>query len=155
MVVSLEVIYVILVILFLWTLAITILLWQNITHYNKLVKGTGTKSLKEVLERILNGLGVAHKRIDELVLQCAKIEKDGLFHAQKIGLVRFNPFKDTGGDQSFALAILDGNDNGLVISSLHGRTGSRWYAKTVTLGKGKEHELSEEELKAIKQAKES
>lgn len=144
-------IYIIVALLFLWLITLTIFLWQSILHYNKLTRGTG-KSLKEILEKLLESQELSKKRIDELARTCDKIEKDGLFHAQKIGLVRFNPFKDTGGDQSFALALLDGNDNGVVISSLHSRVGSRWYAKTVVSGKGSEHELSEEELKAIKQA---
>lgn len=119
------------------------------------MKGVGgrAQNLREVLEKLLENMAVSQKSIDELVARCDKIENDGLFHTQKIGLVRFNPFKDTGGDQSFVLAILDGNDNGIVISSLHGRTGSRWYAKTIVAGRGKEHDLSNEEEKVIKQAK--
>lgn len=73
-------------------------------------------------------------------------------HIQKIGLLRFNPFHDTGGDQSFILALLDSHDTGVVISSLHTRTGTRWYAKGVLSGRGQEHELSNEEQKAIKSA---
>ena len=72
---------------------------------------------------------------------------------QKIGLLRFNPFKDTGGDQSFVLALLDNNDTGIVISALYSRLGTRWYAKKVAEGKGLEHELSDEEKKAISEAR--
>ena len=55
---------------------------------------------------------------------------------QRIGLVRFNPFEDTGGNQSFALALLDAHGNGLVVSSLHSRTGTRVYGKAITGGRG-------------------
>ncbi len=82
-----------------------------------------------------------------------KIHKDGLLHIQKVGLVRFNPFKDTGGDQSFILSLIDGKDTGVVISGLYSRSGTRWYAKRIVEGKGVEYELSEEEKKAIKEAK--
>ena len=51
---------------------------------------------------------------------------------QRVGLVRFNPFEDTGGNQSFALALLDAEGNGWVLSSLHARTGTRVYAKPIT-----------------------
>ncbi|MCL5432874.1 MAG: DUF4446 family protein, partial [Patescibacteria group bacterium] len=98
-------------------------------------------------------IGLAKKDIDNLAARCDKIDNDGLFHIQKIGLVRFNPFKDTGGDQSFVLALLDNNDTGIVISSLYSRTGMRWYAKRIVLGKGLEHDLSDEEKGAIKEAK--
>ena len=82
-----------------------------------------------------------------------KINKDGQSHIQKIGLVRFNPFKDTGGDQSFILALVDAQDTGVVISSLHTRTGTRWYAKGVVRGKGVEYDLSDDEIKALRGAR--
>ncbi|PJC28376.1 hypothetical protein CO054_00495 [Candidatus Shapirobacteria bacterium CG_4_9_14_0_2_um_filter_39_11] len=71
----------------------------------------------------------------------------------KIGLVRFNPFPGTGGDQSFCLSILDGEGSGLVISSLHSRETTRIYAKPVKKGKAAGYELSTEEKQAIKNAK--
>jgi hypothetical protein len=70
---------------------------------------------------------------------------------QHIGLVRFNPFDDTGSDQSFAIALLDDRRDGIVISSLHGRANTRIFAKPVTDG-GSPHHLSEEESEAIRVA---
>ncbi|MGH2476204.1 MAG: DUF4446 family protein, partial [Candidatus Limnocylindrales bacterium] len=70
---------------------------------------------------------------------------------QRVGLVRFNPFEDTGGNQSFALALLDSDGNGWVLSSLHARSGTRVYAKVITGGRA-EGALSEEESAAVKQA---
>ena len=72
---------------------------------------------------------------------------------QHIGLVRYNPFEEAGGDQSFALALLDRLGNGVVISSLHGRTTTRFYVKAVKAGQPV-LSLSEEEAMALKQAKE-
>jgi len=77
---------------------------------------------------------------------------DSQFYIQKIGLVRFNPFNDTGGDQSFILALIDAEESGVVISGLHTRNGTRWYAKKISNGHGVEHELSNDEVKAIKSA---
>jgi hypothetical protein len=71
---------------------------------------------------------------------------------QKVGFVRFNPFGDTGGSISFVLALLDADNNGFVVSSLHGREGNRVYAKEVTKGTSKS-QLTEEEIDAIKSAK--
>jgi hypothetical protein len=68
--------------------------------------------------------------------------------------VRFNPFADTGGDQSFALALLDAKGNGVVVSSLHTRTATRFYAKPVA-GGASTLSLSDEEVRALKQAMES
>jgi hypothetical protein len=66
-------------------------------------------------------------------------------------MIRFNPFEDMGGEHSFALALLDKNDNGIVMSSLHGRENTRMYAKEVIDGKSKQ-QLSKEEEKVLKEA---
>jgi hypothetical protein len=70
-------------------------------------------------------------------------------HVQHLTLKRFNPFGDTGGDQSFILAILDGNKDGVVITSLHSRENTRFYVKSVEGGVGIDHPLSDEEQKII------
>ncbi len=70
----------------------------------------------------------------------------------KVGIVRFNPFKDLGGDQSFSVAFLDGENTGVVISSLHTREGNRVYSKPVEKGKAVKYPLTEEEKKAIRRA---
>ncbi|HEY4767363.1 MAG TPA: DUF4446 family protein, partial [Candidatus Limnocylindria bacterium] len=72
---------------------------------------------------------------------------------QHVGLVRFNPFEDTGSDQSFAIALLDGRRDGIVISSLHGRGQTRVFAKPVEGGESR-HSLSDEEAQAIRIASE-
>jgi len=68
-----------------------------------------------------------------------------------VGLVRFNPFEDTGGNQSFALALTDATGNGFVVSSLHTRTGTRVYAKAIADGRS-DGALSEEETEALRRA---
>lgn len=138
-----------------WLLIITILLWKALSHYNKLGKGLTEKNFKSIIENLLRDVSVSKKDIEYLKSYCDKIQKDGVLHIQKIGLVRFNPFKDTGGDQSFILSLADGNDTGVIISGLYARTGTRWYAKKVIKGKSAEHDLSEEEKRALKEARPS
>jgi hypothetical protein len=58
---------------------------------------------------------------------------------QRIGVVRFNPFEDTGSNQSFALALLDARGNGVVISSLHSRQATRVYLKQISGGEARPH----------------
>jgi len=140
-------------IIFLWLIIITAFLWNTLSHYNKLGKGLTDKNFKSLIESLLRDVGVAKKDIDFLKAYCDKVQKEGLLHIQKIGLVRFNPFKDTGGDQSFILSLVDGNDTGVIISGLYARSGTRWYAKRIVKGKSAEHDLSEEEKKALKEAK--
>ncbi len=72
---------------------------------------------------------------------------------RKMGLIRYNPFKDGGGDQSFSLALLEDYDNGFVLTSIYTNEGVRVFIKPVSKGESK-YQLSEEELQAIKKAKE-
>ena len=137
----------------LWLLVLTGILYRVMSRYNALSHGVTKQNLSSLLEKILSEIDLSRKEAQEVIRRCDKIEEESILHAQKIGLLRFNPFSDTGGDQSFILAILNGKDDGVLLSSLHGRTGTRWYAKRVKEGKGLEHELSSEEKLAIKQAK--
>lgn len=137
-----------------WSLILSGVLLRTLSHYNKLTRGITNKGLKAVLENILKDVGQGKKDIDHLNKYCDTIQKEGLFHTQKIGLLRFNPFKDTGGDQSFILSLVDGNDTGVIISGLYSRSGTRWYAKRVVKGIPLEHELSKEEKTALKMASE-
>lgn len=71
---------------------------------------------------------------------------------QKVSLIRYNPYQNTGGDQSFSVALLDGTGDGIVISSLHSRAGTRVFAKSVKQGKQDQIELSNEERQVIDKA---
>lgn len=133
-----------------WLLALTFFFWRILAHYNKLTKGVNNKSLRNILEDLLKEVDLNKKDIDYLKQYSLRLEKDGLLHIQRVGLLRFNPFKDTGGDQSFILSLVDADNTGVIISGLYSRSGTRWYAKKVLKGKGVEHELSEEEEKALK-----
>ncbi|OGH15823.1 MAG: hypothetical protein A3C22_01945 [Candidatus Levybacteria bacterium RIFCSPHIGHO2_02_FULL_37_10] len=142
-------------IIFLWLFIISYFLWKALVHYNKLGKGLTDKNFKTIMENLLKDTQAGKKDINYLKSYCDKIQRDGLLHIQKIGLVRFNPFKDTGGDQSFILSLIDGNDTGVIISGLYARSGTRWYAKKVVNGKSAEHALSDEEKRALREAKPS
>ena len=140
-------------VIFVWLLALTIFFWRILQHYNRLTKGVSSKSLKTILEELLQDVELHKKDIEYLKEYSLKLERDGLLHIQKVGLIRFNPFKDTGGEQSFILSLIDGKDTGVIISALYSRSGTRWYAKKVVEGKGVEYELSEEEKRVLKEAK--
>lgn len=135
-----------------WITVLSIFLWRTVSHYNNLTKGSNNKNLRLILDSLLKQMATAKTDIENLKERYDRIEKDSTKHIQKIGLLRFNPFKDTGGDQSFILSLVDKNDTGVIISGLYSRSGTRWYAKRIKEGKALEHELSEEEKKAIKEA---
>ncbi len=69
------------------------------------------------------------ERVQELDGLARGLERSGRRHMQRVGFLRFNPFRDAGGDQSFALALADGEGNGFVVSSLHSRDVTRVYGK--------------------------
>lgn len=148
-----TILWVISVISLVWLIILTFIVITYKRHYDLLIKDATSDSLTSLLERVLGDLQLTKKDIASLTTQYDRIEKEGSLHIQKIGLVRFNPFKDTGGDQSFILSLLDAHHNGIVISGLYSRSGMRWYAKQVVDSKGAEHELSAEEVKAIQSAK--
>lgn len=147
-------VYVILLILGIWLLTLSFFLYRFITLFNKLSKGVEVTDLKKVLEKILvkgeanaNEIKILGKRVN-------LIEEDGKLHIQKIGLIRFNPFKELGGDHSFSMAILDSHDSGIIITSLHTRDRTRVYMKDIKKGKSG-FELSSEEKKALVDAQRS
>lgn len=109
--------------------------------------------MTSILDKLVREYNLAKKDITSLQVRITTLEDNTLTNIQKIGLMRFNPFHDTGGEQSFILALLDAHNSGVIISGLYARSGMRWYIKKVMEGKGIEHELSEEEKKAIETAK--
>lgn len=142
-------IYIFIFAIIIWLAVVSYYLYKTVAHYNKLIQYTDKKSLTEVLDKIFIKLSDNKKHIDGLKDELSKLKLENVVHIQKVGLLRFNPFKDTGGDQSFVLAILDSENTGVVLTSLHNRGITRWYAKKVKQGKGIDHQLSEEEKKAI------
>lgn len=116
-----------------------------------LFAGKNAKSLETTLLEQIRHSKKMSQEIQELYDICEKIHKIaslGLYH---VGVIRFNPFRDVGGDQSFAVALLDSQKNGVVFSSLFGKTGVRVYAKPVKKGKGHpKYQLTQEEQEAIR-----
>jgi len=139
--------------LIVWVIALTVLLIQTMLHYRKLTKNITKKDLKSVLSEILNNVNLNQKQLEKLDSALTDARNSMKTHIQKIGFVRFNPFPQTGGDQSFCLALLDEKNSGFVLSSLHSRDITRFYAKTVKNGKGDGYDLSKEEGQAVSRAK--
>lgn len=117
----------------------------------KLTKDNKGSNLVKVLEKILKTQDQNSLDLDLIRKEVQKLEEDGKFHVQKVGVVRFNPFKEIGGDHSFSLAFLDAKDSGVIMTCLHTRERTRVYVKAMKKGKSG-HELSDEEKKALKEA---
>lgn len=136
-------------------LMVSLYLFVQMTKVKKKLKvffqGGQATDLEGVLAREIKELKKAQTDIKELFKSSKVLEKMAQESIQKVGVIRFNPFKETGGDQSFAIALLDKKDNGLVISSLFSREGTRVYSKPIKTGQS-EYPLSQEEEKALRQA---
>jgi len=149
-----NLVYIVLIFFGIWLIVISLFLFRFIALFNKLTKGMEVTDLKKVLEKILSRGDENTGEIKTLNNRLNQLEEDGKFHIQKIGLVRFNPFKELGGDHSFSMAILDSHDSGIVITSLHTRDRTRVYMKDIKKGKSN-FDLSTEEKKAFTNAQRS
>ena len=105
------------------------------------------KNLKEVLSYLKD----TEKNLEKLSDEIENLKRESKFSIRKVGMIRFNPFSEVGGDQSFSLALLDDNNNGLVMTSLYTRAGNQVYGKPIKGGLS-EYSLSGEELRAIEKA---
>lgn len=119
---------------------------------DQLTGGVEEGDLESVLGQHLETVHQVGRDLDELTARMAIIESSARHHYAHQGLVRYNPFADTGGNQSFALALLDESEDGVIVTSLHSRTGTRMYAKAVNGGKA-DTSLSTEEQEAIDEAR--
>ncbi len=136
-----------------WNLTLHWQVWQTTKKIRLMFKGKEVADLEGVIFEQIKRLRQNEKNLKELEKFCKNLEKIAQKSIQKTGVVRFNPFKDMGGDQSFSIALLDAQDSGLVISSLFTREGTRIYTKPIEQGSSK-YPLTEEEKEAIEQARE-
>ena len=130
-----------------------LLVYYYKTHkkFDELLEKGKIKDFKDILLSQKEKNSNLENQLKEVFLKIESLEDVLGRTIQKTGIVRFNPFSDIGGNQSFAIALLDEKNNGFVISSLFVKEGNRVYAKAVKQGKS-EHLLSGEEIEAIDRA---
>ncbi len=135
-----------------WLFIVTFYLLRNAKRIKRITQGTKATNLDQILVNILARQDQETKQIAQIVSKFTEIDKRQKIFFTKHALIRFNPFEDTGGDQSFAISLLDGENNGIVISSLHSRTQTRLYAKQVMHAKPTTHPFSKEEKEVVEKA---
>ncbi len=109
-------------------------------------------ALDRILSAQMGRLDGLTNELQALASRTRGVEAQGRRAIQSIGLVRFNPFEDTGSNQSFAVALLDADANGVILSSLHSRQSTRMYLKAISGGRC-EAALSSEEEQALQEAR--
>jgi hypothetical protein len=120
-------------------------------EYKALVAGTSGGDLEQILHDHMDQVRATSQRLEELEALAHQTDLASRRSLQWLGVLRFNPFDEVGGDQSFALALVDGYGNGVVVSSLHMRDVTRVYAKPLKKWEA-EHHLTDEEKQAIANA---
>ncbi len=121
-------------------------------HYRALTAGTDGGNLEAVLEAHVRDVRAMAAKAQEADALARSLERASRSHLQRVGFLRFNPFRDAGGDQSFTAALADQDGNGLVISSLHSRDVTRVYGKPLAAWESA-YPLTDEEQQAILKAK--
>ena len=122
------------------------------TSYSKFMNKLGNgNSIEEILKEYIKRVEKVEAKNEEIISYCKVIDENIKRCTQKIGIVRYNAFKDVGSDLSFTLAILDDYNNGVVLNGIYARDSSNIYAKPVENGQSK-YVLSNEEKEAIYKA---
>ena len=121
---------------------------KYISFMNKLGNGN---NLDEMLKKYLEDVKNIKNDNSQIKSYCTKLDKDISMCIQKVGILRYNAFNDVGGDLSFALALLDKENNGIVLNGIYGSQTSNIYSKPIKNGNSK-YQLSDEEKYAIELA---
>lgn len=145
---------IILVVIGIWTLILSVFVFIIFSFFKRFSKGVKEADIRKTLDKILAAETKNQSEMQEIKKEIQNIKYLDLEHVQKMSLVRFNPFREIGGDHSFSFVLLNGKENGVIITTLHTRERTRVYAKAIKNGKS-EIELSSEEKKALLKAQKS
>lgn len=147
-----QLITLLLIISTIWLIVLTLIFLRSESRWRKLSAGITKGDLRSLLEKLEHDQRLNTKEIAAVSQTLTDFKTDALNHLQHVGFLRYNPFSDTGGDQSFCLSLLDGQGSGIVLSSLHSREQTRIYAKPIRRGKSIGYTLSKEERVVIQNA---
>lgn len=133
-----------------WLMVVTFIVFQLRNHYQQLTTRTKRQSIDDILDQILKqGTSIA-KDQQAVRKELESVEMQLQSAVQKTGLVRYNAFGKAEGEQSFVIAFLNDRNDGLIVNFIYIHDGIRVYGKPVKGGHGEKHELTEEEMQAIK-----
>jgi hypothetical protein len=136
-----------------WLLILSYIYYKDRKSLRELFPKDEGNDIRERFSEVISFMQETQKKDINLNKNLKEIYREGLGHIQRVALLRYNPYGDTGGNVSFSLALLDGRGTGVVITSLHTRAGTRVYTKEVVESKS-DLQLSKEEIEVIKKANE-
>ncbi len=124
------------------------------SKYDNFMQGSGDQNIEQVVENYQSKVLEVLKKGKDIETEINKVERTLIKCVQKIGIVRYNAFDDVGSDLSFVVALMDGNEDGVLINGVYSRDNTTVYSKPLKAGKSNVA-LSSEEMKAIETAKKS
>lgn len=140
--------------IFVWLGILTFIVFSQRNFLKDLFPKDNSRDIRNKFKEVLEAISGFEKNNQILENRLVGFKRDSLENYSKLAVLKYNPYNDTGGDQSFSLALLNGKMDGVVITSLHSRNSTRIYLKNIKIGKS-ELELSKEESKVLKDALES
>ncbi len=120
-------------------------------RYRKLMRGVNNQNLEEIINGYMDKVDKSIQISESTKKLMLDQEKKIQGCVQKVSIVRYKAFEDVGSDLSFSVAILDANNDGVIITGIYGRNDSTTYAKPIDKGISR-YDLSEEELTVLKEA---
>ena len=155
--IGLDPVYLIILLFLIQVLLFVLLISVNMkynrlkTSYSSFMKGKDGKNLEESMLTRFSELDEIAEIAKKNQIDIQDIYKKMKLHYQKNGIVKYDAFHEMGGDLSFALTMLDENDNGWILNAMHSREGCYTYIKEVV--KGQSYiELAEEESESLERA---
>lgn len=134
---------------------LVIILFKSISRvegrYRKLMRGASGKNLEELIISQLDNIEESNKKSSEALERCDEIRNNMKECVQKVAIMRYKAFEDVGSDLSFSIAILDENNDGVLLTGIYGRQESTTYAKPIDKGISR-YDLSEEENHVLTEA---
>ena len=132
-------------IMFAWIITLTISLSRLKRKYKRMMKGD-SQNLEQLLRDYMSSVDIATERVDVLSKDLIHLKEQTDRCIQKVNIIRYNAFSDTGSDLSYSIAMLDNYDNGVIITSIYGRNETVTYAKPIENGKSRYPLSVEEEM---------
>ena len=132
-------------------ISINIKLAKMNKRYFKMMRGMEGKNIEDLLLSHIDEVKQAVRKVDSLSTNYQRLESISKECIQKVGIIRFNAFEDMGSDLSFAIALLNHQNSGVVVSSIYSRNECHTYAKPIISGNSS-YFLTEEEKQALGQA---
>lgn len=120
-------------------------------RYRRLMRGTSGKNLEELIISQLDNIEKADIKSEEALERCEEIRNNMKECIQKVAIMRYKAFEDVGSDLSFSIAILNENNDGVLLTGIYGRQESTTYAKPIDKGISR-YDLSEEEICVLNEA---